>query len=88
MLTSVETGHTQLFSIVCEDSGLIPTDRHGASYIDYIYTFNMTRFSCLDHFILSGTLFDESIMNASVLHDVDNLSDNDPDALHLRINVI
>jgi len=48
----------------------------------------MTCFSCLDHFILSGSLFDESIMNASVLHDVDNLSVNDPDALHLRINVI
>jgi len=27
----------------------------------------------LGSFILSGTLFDESIMNASVLHDVDNL---------------
>jgi len=48
----------------------------------------MTRFSCVDHFILSGTLFDESIMNASVLYDVDNLSDHDPIFLHLRINVM
>jgi len=48
----------------------------------------MTYFSCLDHFILYGTLFDETIMNASVLHDVDNLSDHDPIVLHLTINVM
>jgi len=28
--------------------------------------------------ILSGTLFDESILNASVVHDVHNLSYHDP----------
>jgi len=61
-----------------EELTLIPTDRHAASYIDYTYKFNVTRFSCLDHFILSDTLFDESIMNASMLHDVDNLTDHDP----------
>jgi len=59
-----------------------------ASYINYTYKLNMTCFSCLDHFILSETLFDESIMNASVLHDVDNLPDHDPIFLLHRINVM
>ena len=50
---------------------------------------NMTRFSCLDYFILSGTLFEESIMDASVQHDVGNLSDHDPIFfLHLMINMM
>jgi len=71
--------HTAILNSFCEDGALIPTtDRHAVSYIDYTYTCNMARFSCLDHFILSGTLFDESIMNASVLHDVVYLSDHDP----------
>jgi len=35
-----------------------------------MYNFNMTRFSILDHFLLSGTLFAASVMSASVVHDV------------------
>ena len=47
----------------------------------------MYRFSILDHFILSGTLFDECVSSASVLHDVDNLSDHDPIFLCLNIDL-
>ena len=78
MLISVGIGHTALLSSFCDDSGLMPVIRHSACTIDYSYNFSMYRFSILDHFILSGTLFDECVSSASVLHDVDNLSDHDP----------
>jgi hypothetical protein len=48
----------------------------------------MTRFSCLAYFMLSSTLFDESIMDVSMLHDVDDSSDHDLNFLYLRINVM
>jgi hypothetical protein len=47
----------------------------------------MQRFSILDHFILSGTLFDMCVAGVSVHHDVDNLSDHDPIVLQLNIDV-
>jgi hypothetical protein len=62
--------HTALLNSFIQVSGLIPADRHAASHIDYTCKFNMQRFSILDHFILSGTLFEEPGMEASVLHEV------------------
>jgi len=47
----------------------------------------MMRFSVLDHFMLSGLLYDDCISSASVKHDVDNLSDHDPNFLHLNIDI-
>ena len=79
--------HTALLNSFIHDSGLIPADRHADSHIDYTYKFNMLRFSILDHFILSGTLFEESVTGVSVLHEVDNLSDHDPISLCLNIDV-
>jgi hypothetical protein len=88
MLISAETGHILLYLIVfCNDDGHIPVDRHAVCNIDYTCNFNMNRFSSLDHFILSGTLFEECVIDASVLHDADNLSDHDPIFLSLRIDV-
>ena len=46
----------------------------------------MNRFSVLDHFVLSGTLYDECISNLSVLHEVDNMSDHDPVFMELKID--
>ena len=40
-----------------------------------------------DHFLLSETLFNESVDSFSVLHDIDNLSDHKPIILGLRFNV-
>ena len=79
--------HTALLNSFNHDSGLIPADQHADSHIDYTYKFNMQRFSILDHFILSGTLFEESVTGVSVLHEVDNLSDHDPISLCLKIDV-
>jgi len=47
----------------------------------------MNRFSVLDHFMLSGTMYGDCISSASVKHDVDNLSDHDPIFLHLNIDI-
>ena len=41
----------------------------------------------LDHFLLSGTLFNESIDNVLVQHSIDNLSDHEPIILQLRLNI-
>jgi hypothetical protein len=54
---------------------LVPADRHAASHIDYTYKFNLQRFSILDPFIPCGTLFEESVIEAYVIYEIDNLSD-------------
>ena len=41
----------------------------------------------LDHFLLSGTLFQNCLEQTSVLHDVENLSDHEPILLELSVNV-
>jgi len=51
--------------------------RHDKCNIDYFYHFNMNRFNVLDHFLLSGSLKNNSIESIHVLHDVDNLSDHE-----------
>lgn len=79
--------HTAILSSFCDDAGLMPIIRHANCHIDYTYNFNMNRFSILDHFILSGTLFEDCVSDASVLHDIDNLSDHDPVCLSFCINV-
>ena len=47
----------------------------------------MARFCILDHFILSQGLFDNSVVSVSTVHDVDNLSDQEPLCLVLRLDV-
>ena len=47
----------------------------------------MARFSILDHFVLSQGLFDNLVVSASTLHDVDNFSDHKPLCLVLRMDV-
>jgi exonuclease III len=79
--------HTGLLNSFCDEIGLLPIIRHSACTVDYTYNFDMQRFSILDHFILSGTLFDDCISSASVLHNVNNLSDHDPIFLCLNIDV-
>jgi len=41
----------------------------------------------IDHFILSGTLFDDCVEPVVVSDDVDNTSDHDPIFLHLNLAV-
>ena len=47
----------------------------------------MTRFNTLDHFMLSGTLFNTCVDGTSVIHDVVNTSDHDPIFLRLHLDV-
>jgi len=68
----------------------IPTIRNTCCHIDYTYNFNMHRFSTLDHFMVSSTLFDNALVNVTVMQDGDNLSDHDPIVmkLDLQSNVV
>jgi hypothetical protein len=71
----------------CSNNGLCFALRHEKSEVDYSYSFNDCRFSVLDHFLLSETLFNESVDSFSVLHDIDNLSDHEPISLRLSLNI-
>jgi hypothetical protein len=53
----------------------------------YSYSFNMSRFNVLDHFLLSSTLYNEAVDCVSVLHDVDNLSDHEPIVLQMSLKI-
>jgi len=43
----------------------------------------MSRFGILDHFSLSGFIYDKSVISHQVMHDVDNVSDYEPIVLQL-----
>ena len=79
--------HTLLLVNFCESVGLIPAVRHCNSNIDYTYHFNLDRFSVLDHFLLSGSLYENSINNVFALHSTDNTSDHEPVILQLSLEV-
>ena len=79
--------HTAMLDSFCSNIDLHYALRHDKCHIDYSYSFNSCRFSVLDHFLLSGTLFDESIDNVYVEHSIDNLSDPEPIILQLSLNI-
>jgi exonuclease III len=82
---SRDTVNTELLNSFCDHMGLDSVVRHSACDIDYTYNFNMERFSILDHFLLSGILFSEAVVNAYVIHDIDNTSDHEPVVLQLSL---
>jgi len=61
--------------------------QHPKCNIDYSYNFNTSRFSILDHFMLSGSLFNHCVVEACVLHSVDNTSDHDSIIVSLDLDV-
>jgi hypothetical protein len=76
---------TAILSSFCDESDLISAIHHVNCNIDYSYQFNMLRFSTIDHFLLSGSLFHKAIDKFQVLHHIDNLSDHDPIVLGLTL---
>lgn len=76
-----------VLSDFCRQFNLHFADNHLSYSVDYSYNFNMQRFSTLDHFILSSTLFDSCLIQCCVQHDGDNISDHDPLFLHLNVSL-
>jgi len=76
-----------MLSSFCSNTDLCHALRHHKSQVDYCNSFSSCRFSVLDHFLLSETLFNEPVDSISVLHDIDNLSDHEPIILQLRLNI-
>jgi hypothetical protein len=64
---------------------MLPTLRDRKCKIDFTYSFDNNRYSVLDHFLLSGTLYDSAFEDCFVVHQGDNLSDHDPIFLGLRL---
>lgn len=79
--------HTAMLNSFCVNNDLHCALRHDKCHIDYSYSFNACRFSILDHFLLSGTLYTESVDSVSVLHDIDNMSDHEPITLQLNLSI-
>jgi len=69
----------------CDSNGLCFGTFHQHSSVDYTYQFNMSRFSIIDHFLPSKTLFTEAVDRVCSLHDTDNMSDHEPVVLHLSV---
>lgn len=70
--------HTKLLSDFCENLNLDPSIRHAANHVDYTYSFNDLRFNVFDYFIMSGVLFEQSLLSIDAIHGGDNLSDHEP----------
>ncbi len=82
------TTHTALFRNFIDDRDLIcDTMLAGENNVDFSYHFDNTRFSTIDHFIVSSRLALLPDTCLSVEHSVDNTSDHDPVTLQLRLNV-
>jgi hypothetical protein len=79
--------HTATMDSLCSNTTLHYALRHDNCQIDYSYSFNSCRFSVLEQFLLSGTLFDDSIHNVSVQHSIDSLSDHEPIISRLNFNI-
>jgi hypothetical protein len=69
----------------CEKENIRPVTRHQCNMMQYNVA--MKTFTVIDHFILSSHLYDNSVLSANVIHDVDNTSDHDPLYLELDISV-
>ena len=70
--------HTAMLKSFCDNASLSPADLHPSAIIDYSYHFDLRKFSVLDHFLLSETMFNTSISSVYAMHDVDNTSDHEP----------
>jgi endonuclease/exonuclease/phosphatase (EEP) superfamily protein YafD len=79
--------HTAMLDSFCTNLNLNVALRHDKCEIDYSYHFNMSRFSVLDHYLLSGTQYNKSVESIHVLHDADNLSDLEPIVLQLLFDL-
>ena len=77
--------HTSMLTSFCDSNGLCFGTSHQHSSVDYTYQFNMSRFSIIDHFLLSKTLFTKAVDRVCSLHDTDNMSDHEPVVLHLSV---
>jgi hypothetical protein len=78
--------HSSLLNEFCEQAFLFPTVKHERNSVDYTYHFGMQRFNILDHFILSGGLYDTAMTKLAAIHVVDNTSDHEPLALSIAVS--
>jgi len=61
--------HGHLLSAFCENNNLHADPSHDKYSVDYSYHFNMG-FSTLDHFIVSGAIFDTAVESVNCQHGV------------------
>jgi len=78
--------HSRLLQKVGEAIDLRVATLHNNCSIDFTHNLNMSRFSFLDHFVVSKNVHASFIDSCSVRHDGDNLTDYDPITLSLTID--
>ena len=49
--------HTDILLLFCDKLDLCAVDFHQSSEIDFTFNFNLKRYSCIDHFLLSGIVW-------------------------------
>jgi len=59
--------HTELLNDFCTQSNLYPVIRHSNSSVDFTYQFNMSYFTCIDHFLVSDSLSHNAVNSQYVL---------------------
>jgi len=69
--------NTTHLSDFCKRCNLVSIDFHIDSSIDFTFNFNHERFSMIDHFVVSESVFKFSIDSVCIIHTVDNLSDHE-----------
>ena len=79
--------HIELLTSFCVNNGLQSAVNHASSNVDYTYHFGMCRFSTIDHFLISGTLYEKAAKRIGVLHEVDNTPHHDPLVLRLCLQM-
>jgi hypothetical protein len=75
--------HARLLKATCEVNNLKIATLHNTSSIDFMYNFDKSRFSFLDHFLVSENIYASLNGSCPVRHDGENLSDHDPIMLSL-----
>ena len=78
--------HSKLLLDACNVNDLRLATLHNSCCIDFMYNFNMDRFSFIDHFIVSAAVYELCFDACTVRHNGDNLSDHDPVTLSLNID--
>ena len=70
-----------------ENNNLFSVIKHSCSNIDFTNHFNMSGSNILDHFIVSGNLFESAVKGLSVYHQIDNTLDHEPLLLELSLKI-
>jgi len=75
-----------LLSSFCENLDNFPEHCHVKYDIIYTFCFGTTKYSTVDHVMLSGAFYETCIDSVTVVHNIDNMSDHQPIFMHVSLD--